>query len=428
MAHSSFATGDISGRADPDLADAVAPYLRPLEELRRMSGVAVRKDVRVKTLLRVEAPPPLGPLLVKVFKCERAWDRLRYAFRPSKAALELDRALALLARGVPTLPPAAVFDRRGPLRALEESAIVIRERGDLRDLGVAIERAAAAGDRAARAALVEAHGRLLRTAHDAGVFQEDVGLNNVLVEDGEPGASPRLFVIDLERVHLRAGPLPEGLRARNLATLVWTTEDLATPRDWLRFLGAYAAGDRALARRLRAATRVAYGRYLRRAWRRARKNSLTENRFIALVRADGGGGGDGGGAGSGRGGGGAGGEGGRGEVRGYLRRRYAEGEPERFTREGVRPLLESLARGEVPAAPTVAPAGGGAPLPVRVERFASRPFPLPPPGLDRWVLLNRLVRLRRASEAEALPVAYVARRVGALSREGFLVTLAEVGS
>jgi len=398
VAHSSFATGDISGRADPDLADAVAPYLRPLEELRRMSGVAVRKDVRVKTLLRVEAPPPLGPLLVKVFKCERAWDRLRYAFRPSKAALELDRALALLARGVPTLPPAAVFDRRGPLRALEESAIVIRERGDLRDLGVAIERAAAAGDRAARAALVEAHGRLLRTAHDAGVFQEDVGLNNVLVEDGEPGASPRLFVIDLERVHLRAGPLPEGLRARNLATLVWTTEDLATPRDWLRFLRAYAAGDRALARRLRAATRVAYGRYLRRAWRRARKNSLTENRFIALVRANGG------------------------AACGYLRRRYAEGEPDRFTRDGVVPLLESLARGEVPTAPTVVPAGGGAPVPVRIERFAPRPFPLPPPGLDRWVLLNRQVRLRRGPEA--LPLAYIARRAGLLAREGFLVTLA----
>lgn len=104
--------------------------------------------------------------------------------------------------------------------------------------------------------------RVVRDMHDRGVEHRDLNLGNLLIRgDGELAA----FVVDLDRSRLHGGALGFGLRQRALRRLERSYVKACHPdpaSDGIRraFYAHYAAGDRAMERRLER------GRRLGRVW------------------------------------------------------------------------------------------------------------------------------------------------------------------
>ncbi len=400
--------GGLSWWIDPAEEAAVAPYLRPIEELARLPVATVLKDLRVKALVRI--PAPEGTILVKVFRCRTFWTRIRYAFRRSKARREVALAAALLERGVPTLAPLAAGERRrGPL--LVESYLVLRARPEALSLDRALLGGGAPDAKAPippgreRRRVVEAYGRLIRAAQDAGVYQDDVGLNNCVIDLAETRArgEPALYVIDLERAWLPpSGRLSKSRRAWNLGTLFWATPR-ATRRDRIAFLRGYAGATRDAVRAgaddcaRAAAHREGHNR------RRMRRNAVTPNRFIEPFDD--------------------------GTLEGFFRKRFEEGEPGPSIRwddlREVADFIRGLARGGRRAA---GPAGsvriarpeGATPFEATVRWF--RASYLGRPARRAWIEANCDHKVRR--RGAPLPIAYFRIRTSRFGRAEALVTAA----
>jgi tRNA A-37 threonylcarbamoyl transferase component Bud32 len=132
-----------------------------------------------------------------------------------------------------------------------------------RPLGEALEGASPAAARAA----VEAVGRLLRAAHDAGWRGRDLHRDNVLLRGDaavllDPGAGALSAALSAPRRAFALGAAAHGLGA--------------DPRSGLRALRAYEGGDRAAARRL-APLASSAARAVARAWRRGRSRRATRD-------------------------------------------------------------------------------------------------------------------------------------------------------
>ncbi len=162
---------------------------------------------------------------------------LRRVGRPSRSAHELALAEALAARGLPVPVPLAAGEMRS--RGLLESCClllpVLDGATDVLDLvlrDALVPRA--------RRTLAAALGRLARSAHDAGLFQDDFTPNNFLVRPEAPDAP---LLIDFERARLRAR-VGRADRRWMLAKLQRGLP-FAAATDRLRFLLAYTGGDRA---------------------------------------------------------------------------------------------------------------------------------------------------------------------------------------
>ena len=216
----------------PLLADALAALERG-EAGNLKSG---RRKELYPLALRRAAPPDhllkrnLYPLAVA----------LRRLGRPSRSSHELALAEALAARGLPVPVPLAAGERRS--RGLLESCYlllpVLDGATDVLDLVLRDSLSARA-----RRTLAAALGRLARTAHDAGLFQDDFTPNNFLVL---PDRFDAPLLIDFERARLRAR-IGRADRRWMLAKL-HRGLPFAAATDRLRFLLAYSRGDRAEAR------------------------------------------------------------------------------------------------------------------------------------------------------------------------------------
>jgi tRNA A-37 threonylcarbamoyl transferase component Bud32 len=195
--------------------------------------------------------------------------------RRSKSRRELRIAEALHLRGAPVVVPYAAGEwrRRGRLTACCLVVERLPDVTDLRRLWFA-ERPGAAERRALASALGACVARLL----DAGLVQDDLQPNNLLVRRG---ARPEILAIDFERARLRRA-IGERARVRILAKLDRALWD-ASAADRLRFLLAVCGGDRARAH----ATWRALERYAARLARRdrarlARRIGPSSRRFEAV--------------------------------------------------------------------------------------------------------------------------------------------------
>jgi tRNA A-37 threonylcarbamoyl transferase component Bud32 len=168
----------------------------------------------------------------------RAW--LRQMVRPSKARMEYDRALAVAARGVPTIEPLALGERHAFLGACD-SYLVTRALDDTQTLNTLIATALGPLPRRRRALvrqrLAVALGRFVARLHAAGIRHNDFHAANILVRL-DTGDEPHLFLIDLGAVHL--GPALDWSASRdNLVMLGGWFATRVSRADRLRFWRAY---------------------------------------------------------------------------------------------------------------------------------------------------------------------------------------------
>jgi tRNA A-37 threonylcarbamoyl transferase component Bud32 len=257
-------------------AAALAPLLA--RALQQRDGAEDLRSGRRKRLFRLalgSGGEPEHLLKRSGYRPSRGW--LRHA-RGSKARRELRIAEALARRGVPVVVPLAAGERRRAGRLVEcfLLAPLLADAVDLRRLWS--DPALAPGE---RRGLAVSLGGIVAAAHAAGLFQDDLAPNNVLVSDAGAG---RLRLVDFERARLR-WLLSTRARSRMLAKLARTAAAVpATQR--LRFLRAYA-GDAAQARRWWARLRSEAPRLARRDDTRMRRTAVRNGRrFQAFERGD----------------------------------------------------------------------------------------------------------------------------------------------
>jgi len=168
----------------------------------------------------------------------RAW--LRQLVRPAKARMEYERALAVAARGVPTVTPLGLGEdcsRRGP----GESFLITRSLEDTQPLD-AFVLATLPGFDTARRSRIRLHlagelAKLIAQMHDAGIVHHDLYAGNVLVHL-EANDRLRLYLVDLHAVHL-GRPLNWRRSRDNLIMFTRWFLTHASRTDRLRFWHAY---------------------------------------------------------------------------------------------------------------------------------------------------------------------------------------------
>jgi serine/threonine protein kinase len=148
----------------------------------------------------------------------RAW--LRELVRPSKARGEYEHALAVAARGVPTVEPLAIGEPC-PGTGSRHSFLITRTLPETRPLNSFLESTLPQWPARRRARLRQrlavALGHLLARMHDAGITHHDLHPGNLLLRlDADD--RPELFLIDLHAVRLGA-PLSGRARRANLVIL-----------------------------------------------------------------------------------------------------------------------------------------------------------------------------------------------------------------
>lgn len=225
--------------------------------------------------------------------------RLRQLVRPSKARIEFESALAVAARGVPTIDPLALGERHHPLGNGESFLITRSLEGCLPLNGFLVVTLPALPEprrTRVRQRLADELGRLVARIHDAGIQHNDFHAGNLLVRlDADDRLG--LYLIDLNSVRL-GRPLDWQTSLANLVVLNSWFVSRVNGADRLRFWRAYF-----LARRLGTWRRGAFvaKEHLRRAeeieertwqfnrafWRRRDRRHLKNNRYYRRVRGPG---------------------------------------------------------------------------------------------------------------------------------------------
>ena len=233
----------IAGGYNWSLIPDLAPRLLDTRGLRLQewidSGQArVVKQGPHRVVYRVELPGLSFYLKHNRVADRRAW--FRELVRPSKARVEYELALAVSARGVPTIYPLAFGEKR-TLLGNGESFLITRSLDDCQTLNVFLVSAlpAIAEPRRTRIRqrLAVELGRLVARVHDAGVLHNDFHAGNILVRLDEDDR-PHLFLIDLNTVRL--GPaLDQKATDANLVMLNSWFLFRVNRADRLRFWKAY---------------------------------------------------------------------------------------------------------------------------------------------------------------------------------------------
>ncbi len=165
--------------------------------------------------------------------------RLRQLLRPSKARTEYRRALAVAARGVPTLEPLA-FGECGA--AIQSSYLITRTVPGVCPVDSFLEqtlpRLPARRQTALRQALAKELGLFIARMHHQGITHDDLHPGNLLLRLDE-NDTPRLYLIDLHAV--RVGRSLSWAAARDNLVLFNRWFILRAGRsERLRFFQAYA--------------------------------------------------------------------------------------------------------------------------------------------------------------------------------------------
>jgi Lipopolysaccharide kinase (Kdo/WaaP) family len=232
--------GDVRWWVAPGLSDALlGPQGLRLDEWLRTGRASVVKEGPHRIVHRVELTD--GQVVyVKHNLVPDFRTLLRQLVRPSKARLEFDRAIAVSARGVPTIAPLALGERQIFLGA-GDSFLVSRALDGTQTLNnfLAGTLAALPAGRQAlvRQRLATALGRLVAQCHDAGIRHNDLHAANILVQLTDDD-QPRLYLIDLTAVGL--GPELDWPASRaNLTLLTRWFMARSSRADRLRFWRAY---------------------------------------------------------------------------------------------------------------------------------------------------------------------------------------------
>lgn len=239
-----FQAGDMRWQARDDLqlpALFAQGGLRLTEWLD--AGLArVVKQGQHRTVYRVQLPGLDFHLKHYPLADTRAW--LRQLVRPSKARGEHERTLAVAQRGVPTLESLAIGEGPGPAQA---SYLMTRTLPDATPVNEFLEQSLAALPTCAQTRLRQVFavelGSFLARMHHAGVTHEDLHPGNLLMQFA--GEVPRLYLIDLQAVHL-GRPLSWSRSRDNLVLFNrWFILRASRP-DRLRFWCAYEKERREL--------------------------------------------------------------------------------------------------------------------------------------------------------------------------------------
>lgn len=177
----------------------------------------------------------------------------------SKSRVEFDNYLKLRRAGIATPTPVAYGEIRGWFK--EKFSCLITEQCPGRPLD---ERLAAASSESDRRQLLEQLARFLRNMHDKGISFPDIYAAHVFVIDSDRDSTANFALIDVARLYVRAEPVSERLRIRDVAALDASIPPEAAS-DALReqFLTDYAGGPDQ-ARRLGAGVRRRVAKLLRR--------------------------------------------------------------------------------------------------------------------------------------------------------------------
>lgn len=224
--------------AQPHWADAIldAVGLR-FAAWQEHGWITVIKSAAHRTVWRVALPQ--GSIYIKHYPLSDLRARVRQRLRPSKACTEATTALALAARGVPTITPVAVGET-----ARGESYLVMLALEGTRTLKEFIEQdipALLPVERAQiRRRLAVSLATLLARMHDAGVQHADLHAGNVLVPSLalRAGTESPLFLIDLHAVRL-GPPLGWPASRDNLVMLNRWFVQRSSRTDRLRFWREY---------------------------------------------------------------------------------------------------------------------------------------------------------------------------------------------
>ncbi|MBI3866883.1 MAG: hypothetical protein HY290_33805 [Planctomycetia bacterium] len=238
--------GGVSWTVRADLAPAVLPRLqRAAHDPSRDGSAETVKTGPHRTVYRLSLPS--GEFYLKHFRNYHWKERLLNLVRPTKAEIEWRAAVRIAGLGLPTFEPVALgYARRDGLVA--DSFLVSRgiptaiplDEFTAVTLLPAAERPAVPPTRRQcelRSSLATAVGELCARLHLAGVEHADFHAANILVRI-EPDGAPRLWLIDLHRVHFRRA-LSDEQRYRNLAFLHQFFVCKSTRADRLRFFRAY---------------------------------------------------------------------------------------------------------------------------------------------------------------------------------------------
>ncbi len=284
---------------------SLAPGLQPsllddaglrLAEWLRAGQAQVVKQGPHRIVYRVELPGLCFYLKHNRVSDARTW--MRQLVRPSKARLEYQSALAVAARGVPTVAPLALGEQP-PLRG-GESYFVTRGLDGCEPLNAflarSIPRLPPERRTRVRQRLADELGRLVGRIHDAGIVHNDFHAGNLLVHlDADDRVS--LFLIDLNAVRL--GPALDWARSlENLVMLNSWFVPRVNRADRLRFwrayfrarrMGTWGKGPCADKRYLRLAEEIESRtwQFNWAAWVRRDRRCLKNNRYYRRLHASG---------------------------------------------------------------------------------------------------------------------------------------------
>src|SRR5262245_23979540 len=229
-----------------DLADELLPAIRAAVHGRpACGGAATVKTGPHRTVYRLALES--GDFYLKHFRIAD-WKALLQNFvRPSKAEMEWQAAQNIAHLGLPTFEPVAL-GRRVHSGVVRDSFLVSRgipEAVPLDEFVTAAVHAPdgtgaqheAAGPQNLRQRLATALGELAARLHQAGIEHADFHAANILVRVG-PDGEPRLWLIDLHKVHLGRSPSRDA-RFNNLAILHQFFAGKSSRTDRLRFYRAY---------------------------------------------------------------------------------------------------------------------------------------------------------------------------------------------
>jgi tRNA A-37 threonylcarbamoyl transferase component Bud32 len=229
-----------------------------------------------RRVLRAGGEPVLW---VKHFRPRSLRGRVKALLRKSSAAREWQALEEARRRELPTPEPIAFGESGGIVK--RESFLVTAELEGARplaDLLTGINRLSIRK----RRKLIAEFGALVRKAHDRGLRQPDLHLENFLAREG--ASESKIFFIDLQRVSIGRS-LGAGARWKNLSVLHGGC-GAVTRADRLRFLRGYLSTPLSFpaeARRIAAVIERKGRRHRFHLWRSRERRCVAENREFAKV-------------------------------------------------------------------------------------------------------------------------------------------------
>jgi tRNA A-37 threonylcarbamoyl transferase component Bud32 len=169
---------------------------------------------------------PQGKFFLKHYKTRGTRERLKYCVVPSKARQEWVMAHRALNKGIPTPLPLAVAERRRAI-ILHDAFLITQAISPSKPLIELIP-----GGK--QKTLLSRTARLIRGAHEAGLFHQDLHAGNILVGS----AKKQLYVIDLHRSRF-VKSLSKERRLWNLAQFFYSLKGRLSPEEKEAFLQQY---------------------------------------------------------------------------------------------------------------------------------------------------------------------------------------------